>query len=357
MSTPFSSLQRLRMLLFPSLSHEVEREIDKEAIRSISYSSFAVFMVEVVSLVFYLATRASLAIDLLMRMASECMCCVLCLAGYLTSKYILKQWPRDHHNVMFFKVFYFVTLSAWGIFESARNYAIGNQMLTFFTVEFLMTAFLVVKPWLSALLVGGAYSALYAVLFAIDGAARVNTYSYAVFMLVTIAGMMVRFHVQRDVTRRAIKLEYVSTHDDLTSLLNRKALEEDVKVLVDEDLVFRMADVNHFKTFNDTYGHLTGDIVLKETAVHLQRMYPGARLYRFGGDEFLIINEQSDPEGYSGDVYGFECVSATGETVSVTLSVGVIKGTPHDRDGLFTLINWSDQELYRVKERVHQVRE
>lgn len=346
------NLRKITSLLLPQISHDVAREIDKEALRGIYYSSLAICLVEAISSVLYFVAHTRSASNMMVGVVSALACSLLCLAGHLVSKRFLVRWPRDHQNVMLFKVLYFIILSAWGIFESAAHYAMGNQMLAFFAVEFVMASFLVIKPWISMLLVGGAYSALFVTVMAIDGAAHLDKYNYLAFMLVTIAGMTVRFHVQRDATQRAISLQYVSTHDELTGLRNRKALDRDVSRFAGNDLVIRMLDVNYFKEFNDRYGHLMGDLVLTETARHLEHMYPGGRIYRFGGDEFLVVCDQMDPTGYRDDTYGFE-VEHEGEIIGVTLSIGRVMGTPHDRNELFTLIGWADRELYRVKDRVH----
>ncbi len=51
-----------------------------------------------------------------------------------------------------------------------------------------------------------------------------------------------------------------------------------------------MVDIDHFKKFNDTYGHSEGDNVLRMVAQHLQE-YLGDRVYRYGGEEFCVIFE------------------------------------------------------------------
>lgn len=353
MSAFATLLHKLHKLLLPTLSHDAEREIDKEAIRGIYYSSLAVCLVEALSAAAYALVHAGAGDISLIKIASSLTCSVLCLVGHFASKHILNRWPRDHNYVMIFKALYFAILSSWGIFESARHYAMGGQMLTFFAIEFLMATFLVIKPWISTLLMGGAFMALYLVLVALDGAARADTLNYFVVMLVAIAGMVVRFHVERGSANRAITLEYVGTHDELTGLRNRKALEEDASGFVCKDLVIRMADVNDFKTFNDTYGHLTGDAVLREASSRLRDMYPNSMIYRFGGDEFLIMSESTDSEVFRGETCAFPCAAMSGETVDVAMSIGCVEGAVRNREELIALVDQADQELYRVKRRIH----
>ncbi len=75
--------------------------------------------------------------------------------------------------------------------------------------------------------------------------------------------------------------------DDLTQVLGRRALNETFSHL-NAPYSIAMVDIDHFKQFNDTYGHAAGDAVLREVAGHLSRI-PGGRTYRYGGEEFSIL--------------------------------------------------------------------
>jgi diguanylate cyclase (GGDEF)-like protein len=76
-------------------------------------------------------------------------------------------------------------------------------------------------------------------------------------------------------------------HDALTGLPNRRALDETLARLGGH-FALAMVDVDHFKRFNDRYGHEAGDRVLKRVADRLQRTR-GARAFRFGGEEFCLL--------------------------------------------------------------------
>jgi diguanylate cyclase (GGDEF)-like protein len=77
-------------------------------------------------------------------------------------------------------------------------------------------------------------------------------------------------------------------HDDLTGLPSRRSLNETLSNL-GKRYTIAMIDVDHFKKFNDTYGHKTGDEVLKMISAHLQQMTGGAKAFRYGGEEFTAI--------------------------------------------------------------------
>ncbi len=87
-----------------------------------------------------------------------------------------------------------------------------------------------------------------------------------------------------------------SIRDPLTGIFNRRYLEETLEreirraVRAEQSLGILMLDLDHFKKFNDTYGHEAGDTVLRETAAFLTRSVRGEDVVcRFGGEEFVVI--------------------------------------------------------------------
>ena len=82
-------------------------------------------------------------------------------------------------------------------------------------------------------------------------------------------------------------------HDALTGALNRRAFDQDLKGVLaqnPEGTCLILADVDHFKNFNDTYGHHLGDKVLQAVAKRLgDACRDGVKLYRYGGEEFALI--------------------------------------------------------------------
>jgi len=76
--------------------------------------------------------------------------------------------------------------------------------------------------------------------------------------------------------------------DELTSLPSRRALNEAFRKLGNQ-FAIAMADIDHFKKLNDTYGHDVGDQVLRKVAARLNKCGGGGQVYRYGGEEFCLI--------------------------------------------------------------------
>jgi len=151
--------------------------------------------------------------------------------------------------------------------------------------------------------------------------------------------------------------------DGLTGVNNRKAfdemLEEKIRRAQSEhsSLCLVMGDIDHFKSFNDTWGHRTGDQVLKLVASCLKN---GARdadfVARYGGEEFAVIMPEASLQG-AGELANRirEAVQArelmkrsTGESLGrVTMSMGISTFRPGDNSA--SLIERADANLYNAK--------
>jgi diguanylate cyclase (GGDEF)-like protein len=158
------------------------------------------------------------------------------------------------------------------------------------------------------------------------------------------------------------RLHYQATHDSLTGLLNRAAaldaLRNELERANRQDLALSviLADVDHFKQINDTYGHAAGDAVLCEAA---RRMKSSVRVYdtvgRYGGEEFLFILP-----GCAGANAVIQAdrlrtcitehpIELPRQTITFTLSMGVVVRYGGASDDLDTLIQEADAALYQAK--------
>lgn len=108
--------------------------------------------------------------------------------------------------------------------------------------------------------------------------------------------LQARLRSGRRIVELQEELRFQATRDGLTGLLNRTAILERLRIELERagresaPLSVAMLDLDHFKTINDTYGHLTGDSVLHEIAIRmLACLRPYDLIGRYGGEEFLVI--------------------------------------------------------------------
>jgi len=160
------------------------------------------------------------------------------------------------------------------------------------------------------------------------------------------------------------ELMAIARRDPLTGLRNRRALEEDLELL--EARVTRyghrycmgLLDVDHFKSYNDTYGHPAGDVILQAVAVQLEdHARGGDALYRYGGEEFLcIFPEQSLATGTLAIQrmrIGVERLSiphADNSLGVLTISAGMAMLDPGHTRSASEVLKEADEALYRAKQ-------
>ncbi|MDH3428986.1 MAG: diguanylate cyclase [Gammaproteobacteria bacterium] len=172
-----------------------------------------------------------------------------------------------------------------------------------------------------------------------------------------VCGLQESLRSERDERAR---LHHLAITDWLTDLHNhshsRFVLERALALSREEQspLCVLMADLDHFKEINDTYGHLVGDKVLRIAAA---RMISGARasdeIGRYGGEEFLFILQNTDiTEGREVAErvrarINSDAVHASDVDIRVSLSVGIAQA--RDSDVVDTLIDRADAALYAAK--------
>ena len=148
--------------------------------------------------------------------------------------------------------------------------------------------------------------------------------------------------------------------DGLTDLANRKQLDA---LLAEEiprarrhgrDLSVLLLDIDHFKSINDTHGHLTGDSVLRGLAGIMQRrLRPSDRLGRYGGEEFCVILPETSRQNAAKigedlrSLVEAHAFVAEDKNIRVTISVGV--GSLEEGMTMDELYRRADEKLYQAK--------
>lgn len=159
---------------------------------------------------------------------------------------------------------------------------------------------------------------------------------------------------------------FLAEHDPLTGLLNRRSFfaHADVELsratLMDSYSCIALMDVDHFKKFNDQYGHTSGDVALKQIAsLGRETLRANDTMGRFGGEEFIFLFSKSTIEQGRLAAERVRAIVADTPvelpddlTVGVTVSFGVAAINPgSDVDGILkSAIERADYALYRAKE-------
>lgn len=167
-----------------------------------------------------------------------------------------------------------------------------------------------------------------------------------------------------ELRRTQEKLLTLSVRDQLTGLFNRRHMEESLAREISRaarhktSLAVIMLDLDYFKRINDTYGHMAGDVVLKEISRLLQERSRGEDVVcRYGGEEFIIIMPGASLEA-AGKRAAELCLAAGGLEIKyrgedlpkITVSLGTAVYPQHG-DTVNLLLYKVDKALYQAKQR------
>jgi diguanylate cyclase (GGDEF)-like protein len=166
------------------------------------------------------------------------------------------------------------------------------------------------------------------------------------------------------------QLDYLAQVDGLTGIPNRRCFDERLRTewassaRDNQTLSMLMIDVDHFKRFNDRYGHTTGDSCLKTIAACIigGELRANDFVARYGGEEFAVILPSLTPEAaleiaerLRQAVFDLAIENTQSAVGRVTISVGVAGLVPDEANDAGALIEAADAALYNAKRRGRNV--
>ncbi|WP_198012878.1 diguanylate cyclase domain-containing protein [Lyngbya sp. PCC 8106] len=162
------------------------------------------------------------------------------------------------------------------------------------------------------------------------------------------------------------ELSYMAHYDQLTQIANRRYFDEyfeqEWSRIRREQVALSLilCDVDYFKHYNDTYGHLAGDQCLVQVAEAISRgvKRPADLVARYGGEEFVVILPNTNMEGaievvhcIQNEILALNLPHSTSLTTKqITLSFGIACVYPASRSSRYDLINQADKALYQAKD-------
>jgi diguanylate cyclase (GGDEF)-like protein/PAS domain S-box-containing protein len=176
--------------------------------------------------------------------------------------------------------------------------------------------------------------------------------------------------ISKEITKRKHmeeKLRVLSITDELTGLYNRRGFftlaDKQLKLArrQEKEVILLYADLDNFKMINDRYGHLEGDLALRETSSILRSICRSSDVIaRIGGDEFVIMSFESQETSYdtiadrlkaSLDAYN----TKSGNPYDLSLSLGVIRGSTEHSLSAEKLLSRADNLMYEQKKQKQKI--
>lgn len=172
--------------------------------------------------------------------------------------------------------------------------------------------------------------------------------------------------LQKELEIKNAELERLSTTDSLMGIANRRSFDDFIDkewrraMREEKQLSVILIDIDHFKAYNDHYGHQGGDNCLRKVAVKLSECLKrgGDMIARYGGEEFVVVLPNTGEQGAIAIAEelraGIEAMGLNHEysTIAdhVTISLGAASMVPTQRTSVSELINVADEALYAAKE-------
>lgn len=171
---------------------------------------------------------------------------------------------------------------------------------------------------------------------------------------------------QKKLAETNLELLRLVNVDSLTGLANRRHFDESLHLewkraeRNQTSLSVMMLDIDFFKSYNDTYGHLKGDEILRKVAGIIQKsvMRPADQASRYGGEEFVVILPETSSSGAKSlaeeirkNVEALN-IPHEGSTIAscLTISIGIASVVPFGEDGPLSLVKLADAALYQAKD-------
>jgi diguanylate cyclase (GGDEF)-like protein len=260
---------------------------------------------------------------------------------------------------------YISVIIGWGILFTTLMY-IEQQDITIISVVMILCASLfLIKPSIFrvVMFVNFGFYALM-VYMKIDSQLTINSLWFKGLLFFALSFVIGYIHYNNQMNMYNLQVELEKKNTDLADLANRDSLSKLYnnayiyhylekklnEIEISDPLAVLMMDIDNFKSINDSYGHLFGDLVIKSIAEELRS---ATEVYdvlgRYGGEEFVVILNKSDIER---SIYIAEVIRTNIENLrfeypaKVTISIGISfynGGTAKE------LIKSADDQLYRAK--------
>ncbi len=276
---------------------------------------------------------------------------------------------------------YLVYCVFWTLFFSLLSQSYSDQITVFqFGIGFVAIIFFL-DPLFSLILYGSATLTFVISIGYFQSSLSVVTSdilnSSYMFLIAWIASIILYknfvsdYQLKRKVSDQVIeledlnkKLEELSNRDSLTGIHNRRFFDKQVTdewtLALQQNSILAIAilDIDGFKNFNDKYGHLEGDDVLKRVVGCIQEnsKRPGDVCARFGGEEFVLLLPKTDISGallvcekIRSDVEKLKIPHLNSPTGYLTVSIGICALTPDSDENFLNFIKKADEALYEAK--------
>lgn len=358
-------IRKIKPWFCPKPDKAVTREIDLLNLKTVCYVSAVICVIQTITLTVFLLTKLGEIgeRDNTNAVVSVSACILLCAVGALVARRYLKREDASHTAISVFTDSFVILLLLWSMTASIPPLMRGHQVITFFVVELMAVVFLRLHPLFSTVVIACTYLGFFLVVELWIRPGTIHPYNFFMMGALSIAGSIIVYRITRSAIEQKNRakmlndsLEIIANHDPATRLQNRYALNQRIPDYLNTDICLALGDINRFKAVNDTYGHSVGDKVLEAFSNILRGHFDAGEVYRYGGDEFLIVTASSDLDALRSKLdqmnRAFGAVRLAGVDGGFSCSFGSVSARPQSPSEFFDLIRLADDRLYDAKARL-----
>lgn len=297
------------------------------------------------------AAYASSDVTLRYKVTSIVATLVLLLIATFAFTYIRKKKSSPGIATIVSIIFVFIFSMLWGIAESGVD--AERQVLIFASIQFLAAGLLVFDPLVSLVFFTSIFF-VFGTSLGLSGMLTdilVKDLVYLAILDIAVCWVVYGLFVKSSERERA--MADISRRDELTNAKNRHFLRDDFPTFLDKELFVMFCDIDNFKHYNDSYSHAIGDTLLKQFFYALREAYGDECVYRYGGDEFLVISPDIDSTEFEqkGRKAAEQLAQVKIENVpaGLTFSGGYVHDLAKSRDGFRKMLRQADENLLQAK--------
>jgi diguanylate cyclase (GGDEF)-like protein len=299
----------------------------------------------------YVIPQESFLVSLMVLISSL----LMVMHGWL----LLKHRIRDPRNALPVMLVYIFCLMSLGVTSSLRRVDSITPILPFILTAIVILNMFALTPVISIPLTMFAVWFIYLEMGNHD-LIQLKPFNVILVWLAVCSVSVYRYisvyfsiKQRETITRQNEELRRLSEADALTGLGNRYGLRKRFDSYLNQETAVIMMDIDHFKEYNDTNGHRTGDAILKEFASIIMAHFGKENSYRFGGDEMLVVVPM-EAEAFRKELQEVEAeigkIHLPGLESSPTGSIGYVTGKVKTSEELREMIRQADYHLYQAKE-------
>ncbi len=359
-----SLLKRIKNVLIPETDEKIHELFDMSNMSALKTMGIITAIIEGVSLIITFIIHIE---NIHYDQTTIVMTSVVfgCLLTAFFADLFVKKKIHGHYTAVLISGVSIIVMAIFAMYVSYMNFIDNRQVIIFYGVNICFVSFFHIAPLFQILFLLTEHLIFYMLLYNYNGAKGVIAVNGVIYLLILLSASIISYYREKEFITSTYKAQTMaqdillrSYQDQLTGLLNRYALDAIPNIEKGAICQIAMADIDHFKKFNDKYGHRIGDEVLKATASSLLDVFRKKDSYRYGGDEFLVMTTIHTEDVFRDRLATWENklseVRIEGVDDPIKVSYGVASGRINSQEDVFALIKDADNKLQNIKSIRHR---